>query len=144
MKKTKSLNELIVLAAEFFQDEKNKGVNEVYASEDGFIFIEENRVLVHCKTVPDLKYHTVTRTQAFQAIEDSENFMIDKDDQDENFVTTESEKEIELLKNQYLDLFGKQAHHNIGADKLKTLISEKIAETEGKNEGNSNQSQLPE
>lgn len=141
MKNTKSLIELIVIAIPTFQDEKNKGVNEVYATEDGFTFIEENRARVHCKSIPDLKFHTITRTQALQALEYQEtadpvhstvmNAVIDTSNLDQN---PDTDKEMTELKTQYEELFGKQAHHNIGVEKLKTLIAEKLAETGDNNQ----------
>lgn len=126
MKNIKSLKELIVLAATTFQDEKHKDVNEVYASEDGFTFVEENRARVHCKSIPGLKFHAITRAQALQAVEDLE-VVVNTDDIDKDQSNTPEDNELTGLKVQYEELFGKQAHHNIGVEKLKTLIAEKLA-----------------
>lgn len=141
MKKTYSLNELIALAAVVFQEEKNSNVNKVYASEDGFVFIEENRAKVHCKNIENLKYHTITRTEALQTVEEPDA-VIDTGEKSGS-KDPEAEKELEALKAQYLELYGKPAHHNIGAEKLKTLIAEKLdASKEG--EGTEGTNKQPE
>lgn len=58
-----SLAELLVLSLVVFNDDKNEKVKKVYASEDGNVFIDENRAKLHVKG-KELKYHTITRTEA--------------------------------------------------------------------------------
>lgn len=59
MQNTKSLVELLALSLVVFNDKRHDKVKEVYASEDGNIFIDENRAKIH-----KVKYHTITRTEA--------------------------------------------------------------------------------
>lgn len=136
MKITKSLNALIAIAAVAFLDEKNKGINTMYASEDGFTFNEENRAVIHCKSVPGMKYHPITRAEALRNVETQE---IDTGDQDLNPDKSETDQELQDLKTQYIELFGKAAHHNVGVEKLRNLIAEKLAESNDQNpEGGEN------
>ncbi|REC47871.1 MULTISPECIES: hypothetical protein [Chryseobacterium] len=143
MKNTKSLVELISIAATAFQEEKNKGVNVVYASEDGFVFIEENRARLHCKSIPDLKYYDITRTQALQTADSEGKYSIfyktEVEQTDDQNQKSEEEKELEQLKTQYEELYGKAAHHNIGIEKLKTLISEKTGNKGSEDQGSEDQ-----
>lgn len=118
MKNTKSVQQLILITAEIFKEEKYAKVSTVYASEDGFVFIEENRAKVHVKDKEGLLYHPITRTEALGT---------------ENIQGEENAEEMEDLKAKYQDLFGKAAHHNIGAEKLKSAIAEKEAELKDQN-----------
>lgn len=139
MKNTKSLNALIAVAAVAFLDDKNKGINTMYASEDGFTFNEENRAVIHCKSVPGMKYHPITRAEALRNVETQE---VDAGDQDPDPFKPEADQELQELKTQYEELFGKAAHHNVGVEKLKTLIAEKLAESKvQKPEGGDNDQQ---
>ena len=63
MQNSKSLKELLVLALAVFNNEKFLKVNVVYATEDGNIFVEENRAKLHVKG-KEQKYQTITRTEA--------------------------------------------------------------------------------
>lgn len=147
MKNTKSLQELLELSADVFNNEKHQDIDIVYAAEDGFIFFEDNRARVHCRRIPGLKFHTITRTQALQAVELNqwENVTVNVNSEDvplvngtlalhtTQVVTKEADsdpeaKELEALKAQYEELYGKAAHHNVGAERLKVLIAEKLAE----------------
>lgn len=148
MKNTKSLTVLIATTAAIFQEEKYKDINVVYASEDGFTFIDENRAQIHCKGITDMKYHSITRTQALQ----DQETIIDTSEKDSNPPAEakdkdpdpEAAKELEQLKAQYEELYGKAAHHNIGAEKLKTLIAEKLAgSNDQQKEGGNNNDQQP-
>lgn len=111
MKNTKSLQELLVAAATVFKSELHADLSIVYASEDGFIFIEENRARVHVKTIKDLQYHTITRVEALGA---------------ESGNDAESGEELDDLKVKYQELYGKAPHHNIGKEKLRTAIAERL------------------
>jgi len=62
MQNTKSLVELLALSLVVFNDKRHEKVKEVYASEDGNIFIDENRAKIH-----KVKYHKITRTEAEQS-----------------------------------------------------------------------------
>jgi hypothetical protein len=150
VKNTKSLQELLELSADLFNNEKHQDVDIVYAAEDGFIFFEDNRARVHCRRIPGLKFHTITRTQAFQAVpltDEWENVTVNVNSEDVQtvngtlalhiapVVTKEADqdpeaeaKELEALKVQYEELYGKAAHHNVGAERLKVLIAEKLTE----------------
>ena len=61
MQNTKSLVELLALSLVVFNDKRHEKVKEVYAAEDGNIFIDENRAKIH-----KVKYHKITRTEAEQ------------------------------------------------------------------------------
>lgn len=61
MKNLMTTAQLITLAAATFKDHKTAA--SVYAAEDGNIFLDENRAKLHAKSA-DIKYHTITRTQA--------------------------------------------------------------------------------
>jgi len=118
VKNTHSLQQLIDIAATTFQNEKYADIHKVHASEDGFVFIEENRAKIHCETIEGLKYHTITKIEALNASEDQDlESLISSDDVD-----------LSELKARYEELYGKAAHHNIGEEKLKDLIAAKEEE----------------
>lgn len=93
-----------------------------------------------------MKYHPITRTQALQdqetiidTIEKDSNPLAETKDKDQD---PEAAKELEQLKTQYEELYGKAAHHNIGTEKLKTLIAEKLGgSNDQQNEGVNNDQQ---
>lgn len=122
MQNTKSLVELLALSLLVFKDERNEKVNTVYASEDGNVFIEENRAKIH-----KVKYHTITRTEA----EGSEEKQTGVDDTDEAaFVTKTKElQELELVTANYqkmkaLALFFKLETADQKADTLIAALTE--------------------
>lgn len=122
MKNTLALSQLIVVAAATFQNEMYSNIKQVYVSEDGFTFIEENRAKVHCKTIEGLKYHTITRTEALGT---QEAELLNSD---------EGGVDLKELKERYEELYGKAAHHNIGEEKLKSLIAEKESDLNAVNQ----------
>lgn len=137
MKNTKSLNELISNAADQFAKEAYAELNVIYASEDGFNFFDENRAQIHCKSVSGMKYHTITRTEALKNV-----IIVDDLDEGQDSLKSKDAEELQELKTQYEELFGKAAHHNVGIDKLKSLIAEKLAESNDQNpEGGENNQQ---
>ena len=90
----KSLAELIELAVLFvFGVEKHKNVNVAYAAEDGNVFTDENRAKIHVKD-KEMKYHTITRTEAEQTQPEKKVVV---DDLDENLIA-EKTKELEELE----------------------------------------------
>ena len=90
----KSLKELIELALLFvFGLEKYKNVNVAYAAEDGNVFTDENRAKIHVKD-KEMKYHTITRTEAEQTQPEKKVVV---DDLDENLIA-EKTKELEELE----------------------------------------------
>ena len=90
----KSLAELIELAVLFvFGLEKHKNVNVAYAAEDGNVFTDENRAKIHVKG-KEMKYHTITRTEAEQTQPEKKVVV---DDLDENLIA-EKTKELEELE----------------------------------------------
>ena len=90
----KSLAELIELAVLFvFGVEKHKNVNVAYAAEDGNVFTDENRAKIHVKG-KEMKYHTITRTEAEQTQPEKKVVV---DDLDENLIA-EKTKELEELE----------------------------------------------
>lgn len=118
MENTKSLNELIAVAAIVFQNEKHKKVNTVYAAEDGNVFVEENRAKLHVKSKKELQYYSITRAEAVG---------------EEPIPSDDENEELFALKAEYLELFGKAPHHNIGLEKLKAAIDEKKAGLKNQN-----------
>lgn len=94
MQNTKSLVELVALSLVVFNDEKHEKVNTVYASEDGNVFIDENRAKIH-----KVKYHAITRIEA----ETSEGKKPIVDDRDEAVVAekTKELQELELVTANY-------------------------------------------
>ncbi len=122
MQNTKSLVELLALSLLVFKGERNEKVNTVYASEDGNVFIEENRAKIH-----KVKYHTITRTEA----EGSEEKQTGVDDTNEAaFVTKTKElQELELTTANYqkmkaLALFFKLETADQKADTLIAALTE--------------------
>ena len=90
----KSLAALIELAVLFvFGVEKHKNVNVAYAAEDGNVFTDENRAKIHVKD-KEMKYHTITRTDAEQTQPEKKVVV---DDLDENLIA-EKTKELEELQ----------------------------------------------
>ena len=90
----KSLAELIELAVLFvFGVEKHKNVNVAYAAEDGNVFTDENRAKIHVKG-KEMKYHTITRTEAEQTQPEKKVVV---NDLDENLIA-EKTKELEELE----------------------------------------------
>lgn len=93
MQNTKSLVELLALSLIVFNDKRHEKVKEVYAAEDGNIFIDENRAKIHKK-----KYHTITRTEAEQSKpEDATNAL----NEDEVAAKTKELQELELVTANY-------------------------------------------
>ena len=90
MQNSKSLKELLVLALAVFNNEKFLKVNVVYATEDGNIFVEENRAKLHVKG-KEQKYQTITRTEA-GADQSGDSNEIDED------LVTEKTRELEGLE----------------------------------------------
>ena len=90
----KSLKELIELALLFvFGLEKYENINVAYAAEDGNVFTDENRAKIHVKG-KEMKYHTITRTEAEQTQPEKKVVV---DDLDENLIA-EKTKELEELE----------------------------------------------
>lgn len=124
----KSLAELIELAVLFvFGVEKHKNVKEVYATEDGNVFIEENRAKIHVKDKKDMKYHTITRTSA----EENQPEKKEVDEIDENLIAekTKELQELELVKENYqkmksLVLFFQIETPDLKADSLIAALTE--------------------
>lgn len=90
MQNSKSLKELLVLALAVFNNEKFLKVNVVYATEDGNIFVEENRAKLHVKG-KEQKYQTITRTEA-GADQSADSNEIDED------LVAEKTRELEGLE----------------------------------------------
>lgn len=134
MKNTLGLSQLIAVAAVTFQNENYNGFSKVYVSEDGFTFVDENRARIHCKTIEGLKYHPITRTEAIGTEEAQESGTLQEVIGVVGGATNtllESGKDavdLQELKARYEELYGRAAHHNIGEEKLKDLISTKEAE----------------
>lgn len=125
MKNTLALSQLIVVAAATFQNEMYSKEKIVYVSEDGFTFLEENRARIHCKTIEGLKYHAITRTEALGTSENQETEILNSGD---------GAVDLQELKERYEELYGKAAHHNIGEEKLKSLIAEKESDLNAVNQ----------
>lgn len=56
---TKSLTELKALSLIIFNDKRYEKINQVYAAEDGNVFLDENRAKIH-----KVKYYTITRAES--------------------------------------------------------------------------------
>jgi hypothetical protein len=114
----KSLTTLIALSVALFTEDKS--LKQVFAAEDGNIFLDENRAKLHADG-KKIKYHQISRLDALK----NEASVNDNDD-------NEAEK-AELVE-EYKTLFeGKTPHHMIGIEKLKAKIDEKKAENAKQN-----------
>lgn len=125
MQNTKSLVELLALSLLVFKDEKHAKVNTVYAAEDGNVFIDENRAKLHVK-VKELKYHTITRTEA----EGTEEKQTGGETDEATFLAKTNElQELELVTANYqkmkaLALFFKLETADQKADTLISALTE--------------------
>lgn len=121
----KSLKELIQLALLLvFGLEKYKNINVAYAAEDGNVFTDENRAKIHVKD-KEMKYHTITRTEA--EAEQTQPEKIAVDDLDETAIAekTKELQELELESKNYQKMKSLVLFFGIETPDLKadTLIS---------------------
>lgn len=96
----KSLAELIELAVLFvFGLKEHENVNVAYASEDGNVFTDENRALIHVKG-KDMKYYTITRTEA-ETTQPEKKVVVDDLDETEIAEKTKELQELDLVSKNY-------------------------------------------
>lgn len=124
----KSLSELIELSIIYvFGLKKHENVKQVYATEDGNVFTNENRAKIHVKG-KEMKYHVITRTEA-EATQPEKPIIVD--DLDETVITekTKELQELELVKENYqkmksLVLFFQIETPDLKADSLIAALTE--------------------